>query len=432
MQTLLNLLLSKSFLFALPITFLILSCQKDVELEDSNLNPGDELIISGSDEFVFSSSTIREIPLEGIRQNVVPLGKINEQRFGEMKAAFYTNFRLTITGFDPEGPITLDSAFFYFKYNNTYGPFQESLSLEVFELNEAINANDSLTNAEVLNVNSTVIASLNNLNIQSGQEGILKIPVDQSFAQGFVDGFGTSIFANNDGLQDYFKGIYVAVTDNSGEDGLLYLNLTDSDTKFSIFYSGPNSVDSVYDFEITNQAAWLTQYTQDYSSSDVELLLNTPEENHESLYISAYSGTKGEIEIPDLEVLDNAIINKAEISFFQTDFGETIASKFTPPSNLFLFLNNPGGNVSLLPGVSLNDIEDFGGQGKLAEIDGQTTIQYKFNITEYVQEIVNGSNISKELSLSVLNVNSGNRVKIGGGNHPNFPIKLEILYTLAD
>lgn len=432
MQNLLNRLLSKNIFFALLITILFSSCQKDVELEDSTLNPGNELIISGSDNFVFSTSTIREEPLEGVRQNVVPLGKINEQRFGEMKASFYTNFRLTVTGFDPEGAVTLDSAFFYFKYNNTYGPFLEDISIEVYELNQELNTDNFTTNAEVLNTKPDIIASVNNLNIEAGQEGVLRIPISQNFAQGFVDGFGTSIFANNDGLRAFFKGVYVTIADNSGEDGLLYLNLTDNDTKFRIYFNAPSSIDSVYDFEITNQAAWLTQYTHDYTGSDVELLLNTPLENHEAFYVSAYSGTKGVFQIPDLTVLDNAIINKAEISFYQTDVGSPLSAQFSAPLNLFLFLNNPDGTVNVLPGVSLNELEDFGGQRALVEVDGLTTFQYKFNITEYIQEIVNGSDISTDLSLSVLNVNSGDRVKLGGGNHPEFPVKLKILYTLAE
>ena len=432
MQNLLNRLLSKNIFFALLITILFSSCQKDVELEDSTLNPGNELIISGSDDFVFSTSTIREEPLEGVRQNVVPLGKIKEQRFGEMKASFYTNFRLTVTGFDPEGSVTLDSAFFYFKYNNTYGPFLEDISIEVYELNQELNTDNFTTNAEVLNTKPDIIASVNNLNIEAGQEGVLRIPISQNFAQGFVDGFGTSIFANNDGLRAFFKGVYVTIADNSGEDGLLYLNLTDNDTKFRIYFNAPSSIDSVYDFEITNQAAWLTQYTHDYTGSDVELLLNTPLENHETFYVSAYSGTKGVFQIPDLTVLDNAIINKAEISFYQTDVGSPLSTQFPAPLNLFLFLNNPDGTVNVLPGVSLNELEDFGGQRALVEVDGLTTFQYKFNITEYIQEIVNGSDISTDLSLSVLNVNSGDRVKLGGGNHPEFPVKLKILYTLAE
>lgn len=432
MQTLLNLLLSKKLFFALSVTIIISGCQKDIELEDSILNPGNELIISGSEEFVFSTSTIREEPLEGVRQNVVPLGKIKEQRFGEMKASFYTNFRLTVTGFDPEGSVALDSAFFYFKYDNTYGPLLENISLEVYELNQELNTDNFTTNAEVLNTKPAIIASVNNLNIEAGQDGVLKIPITQNFAEGFVNGFGTSIFANNDGLKAYFKGIYVTIADNSGEDGLLYLNLTDNDTKFRIYFDAPNSVDSVYDFEITNQAAWLTQYTHDYADSDVEFLLNTPQENHETFYVSAYSGTKGIFQIPDLTVLENAIINKAEISFYQTDLGNPLSSQFSPPLNLFLFLNNPDGAVNVLPGVSLNELEDFGGQRALAEVNGLTTFQYKFNVTEYIQEIVNGSDISTDLSLSVLNVNSGDRIKLGGGNHPEFPVKLKILYTLAD
>ena len=433
MQNLLNPLLSKKSSFLAILFFITLSsCQKDVELEDSTLNPGDELIISGTDEFSFFTSTVEEMPLEGIRQNIVPLGKINDQRFGEMQASFYTNFRLTITGFDPTGPVSLDSAFFFFKYNGTYGPLSESFSVEVFELDQAINTTDSLNNAETLNIKPNVIASASNLTFQAGQEGVLKIPIQQNFAQGFVDRFGTQTFENNDGLQAFFKGIYVTVTNDSGDDGLLYLNPTDSESKFRIYFDAPNSVDSIYELEITNQAAWVTQYKHNFTGSDVEQLLNTPDDNHDIMYVSAYSGTKGVFEIPDLSILNNAIINKAEIFFYQTDFASPLAVSFPTPSNLILFLNNPNGTVSLLPGVTVAEIEDFGGQRETAQVNGQTTLQYKFNITEYIQQLVNSTIPPQELSLSVLSVNSGDRVKIGGANHPDFPVKLKILYTLAD
>lgn len=432
MQNLLNHLLSKISFFTLLFILLLSNCQKDVELEDSLLNPGKELIINGSNDLIIPATTVREIPLEGIRQNVVPLGKVREQRFGEVKASFYTNFRLTVTGFDPESPISLDSAFFYFKYDNTYGSFLQPMDLEVYELNQKLNSNDSLTNAENFDIKPNVIASISNLNIQSNQEGVLKIPVNQAFAQSFVDRFGTSVFANNDGLEDFFKGIYVTVSENSGEDGLVYLNLTDDETKFSIFFNAPNSIDSIYNFEVTNQATWVTQYTQNYTSSEVEPLLNSSNENHETLYISAYSGTKGEVQIPDLSFLGNVIINKAQIAFFQSDLEDPLSNQFPPPNSLFLFLSNPEGTVSLLPGVSTSNLEDFGGLRTLVDQGSNTTFKYEFNITEYIQQLVNGSSISRNLSLSVLNVNSGDRVKIGGGNHPDFPIKLKILYTLAE
>jgi len=62
-------------------------------------------------------------------------------------------------------------------------------------------------------------------------------------------------------------------------------------------------------------------------------------------------------------------------------------------------------------------------------LNGNPTIQYAYNLPRFIQRYVNGDTEISSLNIEVLNFNNGNRVKLGGGISPDFPITLEILYS---
>jgi hypothetical protein len=430
MQILSSRLLSKiSLLWVLVPMLFIVSCDKDLELDNSPLNPGGELTLLISDSIPLTAYTVVENPLDGKNQSVTPLGSIQETRFGAMYGSFYANLRLTTIGFDPGANVTADSAFLFLSYNRTYGSLTQPLTIEVFELDETlVSANDYKNNTS-LNVKPTPIGSLSNF-VLPADSGTIKIPLTNTFAQSIVNVFGTSTMGSNDNFQSFLKGIYVT-TGTSGGDALAYLQLTNTRTSLSLFFTAPSSTDSTYRFLIDNQATRVNRYVTDFSGSEVETAINLSTGNDEELYVTAFSGSKAIIEMPDLSGLESTIINKAEITFYQTDFQSTLSNDFPEPNNLFLFLNLPDSSLAFLPGVSVSNIAQFGGEKRPVTINGVSTNQYSFNITKYIQDYIDGVATTNSVALSVLSVNSGARVKIGGGNHPTLPIKLNITYTLA-
>jgi hypothetical protein len=423
---LLNHLFNKTLGVLLLLSLIIFSCEKDSQLNDSPLNPGGELTLMVSDTLPLVAYTTQENFLDGKNQAVTPLGRITDTRFGEMSASFYANFRLSVIGFDPEGTVTLDSSFLSLTFNKKYGPNTQPLNIEIYELDEALVSANDYRNNTTLATKPTLIGSLTNYTF-SADSGVIKIPLTNAFAQTLINQFGQSTLISNDNFQNFFKGVHVKTT--GVNDGLVHLQLTSS--ALNLFFNATSSTDSIYSFFIDNQSTRVNKFIKNFSGSEVEVLLNDPSNNDEVLYVSAFSGTRAFFEMPDFSFLANTIINRAEISFYEVDIDNPLATSFPAPDNLFLFLNIADSTSQLLPGVTTNNIGSFGGFKTPKTVNGIATNEYKFNITTYVQSLVNENITNKSVALSVLNVNSGNRLKVGGGNHPDLPIKLKIVYTLA-
>lgn len=426
MQILLNHLFNRNLAFLFLFSLTIFSCEKDSQLEDSPLNPGSELTLVVSDTLPLVAYTASENPLDGKNQTVTPLGRINDARFGAMSASFYANFRLSVIGFAPGANVTLDSAYINLAYNKRYGPNSELMDIEVYELDESlVSANDYRNNA-TLATKPTIIGSLTSINF-SADSGVVRIPLTNAFAQTLVNQFGQGTLSSNDNFQNFFKGIFVKTT--GGNDGLIHLQLTNSSLR--LFFNAPSSPDSTYSFIIDNLSTRVNKYIKNFAGSEVEVLLNDPTNNDEVLYVSAFSGTRAIVEMPDLSFLKNSIINRAEISFYEVDLDNPLATSFPSPDNLFLFLNSSDTSVQLLPGVTTNNIASFGGSKTSKTVNGISTNEYKFNITNYIQSLIDETTSINRIALSALTVNSGNRLKLGGGIHSDLPIKLKIVYTLA-
>lgn len=428
MQILSSRLLNKSVLFFGLILFALASCEKDPQLNDSSLNPGNELTLAVTDSTPLVAYTINEIARDGKNQSVTPLGRIVDDRFGSLNASFYANFRLTVIGFDPGDNVSLDSAYLTLAYNQKFGPASSPFNIEVLELNENLVAANEYRNNTTLSTKSTIIGSLSNFTL-TADSGIIKIPLTTTFAQSLVDQFGTGTLSSNDNFQNFFKGVHVRTT--IGDDALAYLQLTNTNTAINLYFTAQSSQDSLYRFLIDNQATRVNKYEKDFALSEVEGYLDDNTNNDEEIFVSAFSGTKAVVEMPDLSFLGNAIINRAEISFYEIDLSNPLATSFPSPDNLFLFLNLNDSTVNFLPGVSTNNLSNFGGSKRPATVNGISTNEYKFNITRYLQEVINGTAQSNSVILSVVAVNSGNRLKLGGGNHPDLPIRLKVVYTLA-
>jgi hypothetical protein len=428
MQILLSRLQSSAawLLLLLPVVFLA-SCDKDLELDDSSMNPGGVLNLSTVDSLRIIAYTTPEIPLDGKNQSVTPLGSIQETRFGAMYASFYANLRLTTIGFAPAGNIVADSAFLILRYNATYGSKTQPLNIKVYELDEALVAANTYRNNTTLNTKSTPIGELNNFTIPA-DSGTIKIPLTMALAERLIGQFGTSVYASNDNFQNFFKGIYVT-TQTSGGDGLAYLQLTNTQTMLRLHFTSSTVADSEYRLMIDNQATRVNRYTTDFEGSEVETAINISTGDDEDLYVSAFSGTKAIVKMPEMPMLENAIINNATLTFYQLDFQTPLSNDFPAPDNLFMFLNLPDSSLALLPGVSLNNITDFGGLKRQTTVNGIATNEYTFNITKFLQDYIDGNAPSESIILSVLSVNSGARVKVGGGSHPYLPARLKVVYT---
>ena len=132
------------------------------------------------------------------------------------------------------------------------------------------------------------------------------------------------------------------------------------------------------------------------------------------------SGPKIKIEIPDLNDWcdsSNFAINKAQLII--TAISD---NNFAPPPELALIAINENGLNEFLTDYKVNS-SYFGGNLN------ESLHTYTFNIPFHLQELFLGSN-SKGMYLYPLNNRiNAHRVQVYGGNHPDYPMHIEIMYS---
>ncbi|MEZ4930057.1 MAG: hypothetical protein R2777_08625, partial [Chitinophagales bacterium] len=183
-------------------------------------------------------------------------------------------------------------------------------------------------------------------------------------------------------------------------------------------------------FAITTTSLRVNHYEKDLAGSEVQVAFDDATNNDEELYVAGLFVSKARILIPDLSFLQGKVINQAKLTFAQTDYGSNANTDYDEPVYLLLYGEKDNDSTEyLLSDYSVNTPTQYGGTAVLKEVNGVVTNTYSYNIPRFIQRVVNGETELQYFVLQSVNYNTGERIKLGGGNHPNFPIKLEILYT---
>ncbi len=180
------------------------------------------------------------------------------------------------------------------------------------------------------------------------------------------------------------------------------------------------------DFFINLSTAVINRFDHDYAGTSIESQLNqTPTETAELAYVQAMGGLDIEIDIPSLssEVLGNVAINKAELEVYQV--GSEGDALFSAPLALGLISkDNEDGLVTVMSSTS------SGLRGDTIIVNGEMGVLYPIDID--LQRLQDFLDATDEQTFSILPSNpisSANRMVVGGPNHPNFPMKLRLIFT---
>lgn len=408
-------------LFVLPLFFLA-NCEKDPSLVG---NPnGDNL--ARLDSTVLVAYTVKDEAKDALNEGDIVLGRLDDPRFGTTVASFYSQFRLTTAAFTPGSNAVLDSAVLVLQVEEAYGPLNSALDLQVFRLTEAIVPGNTYPSDAILSSGSTLLGGLNNL-MYTDQTSI-RVPLDLSFGTELFNLFGTSTTENNVNFLAYLNGLYVTLDPNSGGDGLIDIDITSSALK--LYFRSDLATDSVYSFVIDEQTLRVNQYSTALAGSEVESALLDLSNNDENILLGGLQVSKGKIILPDLTSLQGAIINQAKLTFYQSDYGNPLNIDYALPN--FLLLTGSKDNdstVYFLTDYSTSTPTSYGGTPSLVDVNGMPTFAYSYALPLFIQRLVNQETDITSLNIEVVNYNNGNSVKLGGGNHPDLPIRLEILYT---
>jgi hypothetical protein len=281
--------------------------------------------------------------------------------------------------------------------------------------------------------------------------------------------------------EKFYKGFAVVPQNNGQASALIGINLRDTNTKLAVYFrervGGRDSSRVVYlrfnylypQSANKSNSASANLITRNYAGSQLQNYLGGTAPD-DQVFIQNVPGTFARIRIPGLKGLSNRIVHRAEL--FMQQLPDPLSSEFTPPQFLYLdaFDSTKTGTSQdtahrAIPfDLGVNPVNGFYGPYSIFQATNPnefgmagkqvgTALEWRFNVSRYVQRIVNGTEPFYELRLSspsvvknyvggfssnvlgVIFINSLNgvgRVRLGGGtNNPALPnrMRLRIIYS---
>ncbi|MBK7410444.1 MAG: hypothetical protein IPJ40_21715 [Saprospirales bacterium] len=136
------------------------------------------------------------------------------------------------------------------------------------------------------------------------------------------------------------------------------------------------------------------------------------------------------LEFPDISLLENKLINRAELEFTVITLPEDMGYAFDPVSQLIVSEIKDDGTLAIIPDVSVGLARQdlpflFGGN-----IDEEGMPQtYKMNLSAYFIDLKNGDAGNRILITPLTRAELANRVVLCGPKHPDYPAKIKLSLT---
>ncbi|MDX2001548.1 MAG: DUF4270 family protein [Chitinophagales bacterium] len=414
---------SLSALFFLG-SIVFFSCNKPV-LDDDGTSPTDNLGLAFTDTLTVQAFTVLEDTLrsDGLAVNVI--GSLDDPIFGTTHASVYTEFTLPVNNLDLGDTLVLDSIVLCMRYAGFYGDSTSAQTFIVKRMTEEMNV-DSLYSSnryftapdEVGRLSNFVANTTDSLLVDSAKTGPqLRIKLDNSLGQDLLNQSGSGNFADNAAFQAYFNGLYIMPDTTNAGNNVLYFDLRTAESGLFLYYN-----DTVIRFPISSLSETVNNYKHNYTGSTVAQYLDTTGGANDSLiFVQGLSGVKTRIFVPYIRNLGNIAINRAELEFtvVSSDSGT-----YKNPGRLIANGVGENGENTLLPD-QLISTDYLGG----AKTSSNGTVKYKLNLARYYQSLVEGGEDSGIHVFPTPPNRIGDRAVLGGGNHSQYRLKLNLTYT---
>lgn len=375
--------------------------------------------------------------------------------------------------------LNIDSVVLILNYVETYGDTLAPQTINVYEIPQSSNFGDTSFTLRESNYDKGALLgskivepTLLNDSVKVYQDTTanqLRIRLDDAFGQRLLsyDTSGTNnAYASDSLFRTFFKGF--ALESVSGN-AIMGFNLEGSNTKLAIYYkddnnsSDPAKADTAvaYFSFATNLSSVAANYiVRNYSGTPLAATANgvtgTPDD---FVYIQNTPGSFATIKIPGLSGLNNSVIHRAELIMEQVYHDKD--TLFSPTN---LYLDAYDASVSKFRTIPYDLTFDGQGNSNLntfgvipfntKDPSGNNIKSWRFNLTRYVQHVVNDTEPVYDLRLFAplyiselyrpggvgsTSIQSGNipinsavgkgRVRLGGGNHSSQKMRLRIVYS---
>lgn len=370
------------------------------------------------------------------------LGSLNDTLFGNTTIDFAAQFRLyEYPKFGTNA--RADSIRLYMYYRLIYGDTITPQHFKVYELESAIDFDSeykqdvdlkSLAYPQLLGERTYVPRVTLDSTTADTFYQLITIPIDLWLGQKLIEADSLTM-VNNDNFLEYFKGLVIESEKISGQGGTILSLEASSSSAFQgsalvLYYSNDDiktsaGTDSalVMPYIISQYSARVNRITHDYTTAPFYENMNSETTQDSLIYIQATGGLKSRILISDLTSWGDSVntaINKAEL-IFQIDTIASQVHKFIPPTQLLFTIVDSTG-VERLPIDYVFSPTFYGGAL-------QEDYTYHFNITQHLQQIIDGTAENLGFYLTPAQKNNEAKRVILKGSTSETGIKLIITYS---
>ncbi len=360
--------------------------------------------------------------------------------------------KIYVNKIDPSTPLTVGKLYAS-NYPNAYG-IRKGIALGNPKLFDFASAKDSI-NDRFENATRQIRLRLN----QSLGTELLKT----------YDSNG--VYRNDTTFRDAFPGFALSTNAADNHNALIRLALLDSNTKLALYYSTSATGSVTRDTLVTHfRFNYYTAQNANFilrnrAASEIASHLNGFAKDS-LVYVQTSPGTMVKIKVPGLKTFENKIIHRAELIAEQVPDAArltTTDSYMTAPNFLFLGVyDSATKQLRSVPNdyqgvVNPQLLAQFGGQKITKSLNGFSNVAtYNFNVSRYVQGLIarkdslfdfrlyapvndsikfvqpypfNKIQATDFLTTSLGNQPAIGRVRLGGGSHSKFKMRLRIFYT---
>ncbi len=414
-----------------------LNACKEPTISEGGINTADDLLnMERQDSFTVEAYTVSDQQLytSNVTQGV--LGNMADPIFGNTYAGIYSQCKLSNDGtaFD-SGPV-LDSVVLSLPYNGKYGKLDQPLDLVVYELSQPMDAayTDYKTN-DAFRVDGNPIGTRTNftpnLTDSVAVYGVNLAPQLRIRLSSYLGNklllADPTYFLNSDNFRDYFKGFYLATNTSKLGNGMVYLDMNNSN--ITLYYHNNVNDSLTYTFPVTSSCAKINHFDHNYAGTPVQTALNAAVPRTDSIvYIQSASGTKVKISLPYIKDLakQKIAINKAELIVTKLQDNSGLDTLYHYPELLILKSIDDTNAVQYLPSFDKAGVSS----AKDETIGGVTYHRYTLNITQFLQNLINGSSLNNGFYLTFSSALRTDRLVLSNSpSDANTKMKLKLTYT---
>lgn len=431
--------------YSVTICLLILvfaNCKKEENIVGMDLQPGSDILkLIISDTSTIFAYAQKEDKLATNNTSLSLLGYVSDPIFGNSQASIYSQFRLSVNNLDFGTGAEIDSLVLTLSYNGFFGDTLKPFLLKVYELNQVLETSKTYYNTSTVGYNATNLTETPLFYCypkpnSKTNDSLVRIPLQKDFGiTKFIAKSGGLELANNENFLNYFKGLFITAESVNGTGSMIYVNMRNANSCLTLYYHNNEKKGLKHTFIVKDSSAYFYSidhfnYADANPSLKKQIIDLDYSEANKQLYLQASGGVKTLISFPYIKETfkdKKVAIHKAELVITRSD--DDYAVFYQPPELDMYYKKDTSTSIAYYLPDYLMGTDFFGG--------GYNTPkkEYRFRITQYIQNIIMGKSENYPLHLVVKGAAiKANRLVFYGTNPNDIKnrLRLEITYSLIN